>query len=357
MPISVASHDVMFTGGVPGFTAGQVFHALSNAVGKRALAYPDGEIGDRRGWILALGATTWSKVEGLEEIRPPVADDDPVAHVLRTFNIKDGVERLDLKGLLPYARGAIESYQLFRRLRDDGVIDPEVRFQVSIPGAHDAVMLSFPRSEDWSRAIAAWTEALQDEYRRMVEVIPADDLVVQIDYCTELVNIAQFFYKLCDWVPDDPSERTFAAYTAEDYVAAHVAGLPEDTLLGYHICAGTFPTQPVAEIEDLTLPVQIANALAANAGRRVDYFHLPVMRESDERYFAPLKDLAVDDAAVYLGLECNDGVAAMQRRIGDAKRFLPTFGIAHYCGYSLQTDLLPKLLADLAAGADYNTHA
>jgi hypothetical protein len=70
MPISVASHDVMLTGGVPGFTAGQVFHTLPNSIGKRALAYPDGEIGDRRGWILALGATTWSKVDGLKEIRP-----------------------------------------------------------------------------------------------------------------------------------------------------------------------------------------------------------------------------------------------------------------------------------------------
>jgi hypothetical protein len=47
----------------------------------------------------------------------------------------------------------------------------------------------------------------------------------------------------------------------------------------------------------------------------------------------------------------------MQRRISDAKRFLLDFGVAHYCGYSLQTDVLPSLLADLVAGADYNTRA
>jgi hypothetical protein len=351
--ISVREHDVLFTGGVPGDSVEDVFRVLAGSVGGRALAYPDGEIGERRAWILTLNTTTWPNVDGLEEIPVPLPEDHP-ARIFKTFTIKQDVDKLDLKGLLPYARGAIESYGVFTRLREEGIIDPGVRFQMAIPAAHDAVTVYFPHIEDWPRAFEAWTEAVQDEYRRMLEVIPADDLVIQIDYCTELVHMAHAFDKLCDWVPDAPSDETLATYTTERYVAPHVATLPEETVLGYHICAGTFPTQPVAELKDLSLPVAIANALAVRSDRRVDYFHLPVMRESDESYFAPLEGLAVGDAAVYLGLECNDGLDAMQRRITDARRVLPDFGVAHYCGYVWNQDILPELLADLAAGADHN---
>jgi hypothetical protein len=86
----------------------------------------------------------------------------------------------------------------------------------------------------------------------------------------------------------------------------------------------------------------------------VDYFHMPVMRESDQRYFEPLRDLDTGDAALYLGLECNDGPEAMQRRIDAARNVRSDFGVAHYCGYTLQADILPQVLSDLAAGADYH---
>lgn len=354
MPISTKAHDVMFTGGVPGLTAGTVFEALSAAVGGRALGLPDGDIGDRRGWITVLAATTWGKVDGLAEISSPIPDDHPGAHWFRTFKIKDGVESLDLKGLLPYSRGALESYPVFKRFREEGTIDPEVRFQVGIPGAHDAVALHFPDPADWKLALSAWTDAVQDEYWRMLEVIPADDLIIQLDYCTELVDIAGFLADVCTWDSGASSEEKFAIYTGEDYLAAHTAGLSEDVPLGYHICAGTWPKQPVAEIDDISLPVRIANALAVNSGRRVDFFHMPALRDSDEHYFVPLKDLDVGEAAVYLGLECNDGLDAMERRISYAKSSFSDFGVAHYCGYTLQADILPQLLDDLGAGADFN---
>src|SRR5947207_2487497 len=76
--------------------------------------------------------------------------------------------------------------------------------------------------------------------------------------------------------------------------------------------------------------------------------------DRDQRYFQPLADLAIGDAAVYLGFECNDGLEAMQRRIDAAKSVLPKFGVAHYRGYTLQADILPQVLSDLAAGAEYN---
>lgn len=348
-------HDVVFTGGVPAQSVEDVFRVLAGAVGGRALAYPDGEIDERWAWVVTLNAV-WPHVEGLDEIPSPLPEDHP-ARIFRTCKLRQGVNRLELKGLLPYARGAIESYGVFARLRDEGVIDPGVRFQMSVPAAHDAVAVFFPNVEDWPVAFDAWTEALQDEYRRVLEVIPAGELVVQIDYCTELVQMAHGFDKLCDWVPDSPSQETFARYAAAGYLAPHVETLPEEVLLGYHICAGTFPTQPTVELADLSLPVEIANALVAESGRRVDYFHMPAMRERDERYFDALDRLAIGDAGLYLGLECNDGLDAMKRRIDQAKRIRAEFGVAHYCGYVWNEEILPRLLSDLAAGADHNAHA
>src|SRR5207249_971622 len=153
--VSVHDHDVMFTGGVPGLTAGEVFYYLSSAAGGRALAYPDGDIGDRRGWIVPLPALVFGKVDGIEEIDPPLPADHAAAGAYRTFQPAGGVESVDFRRLLPYARGALESYRVFKRQRDDGAIDAGVRFQVGIPGAHDAIAMHFPRPSDWPILFAA----------------------------------------------------------------------------------------------------------------------------------------------------------------------------------------------------------
>jgi hypothetical protein len=128
--------------------------------------------------------------------------------------------------------------------------------------------------------------------------------------------------------------------------------VPENVIVGYHVCLGTFPAWPRVPLSDASLPVALANALAANSGRRVGFFHLPVMSGSDESYFAPLRRLDVGSAAVYLGIECNDGVTAMRRRMSYARKSLARFGVAHYCGYGFNADNLQQLLADLRAGAD-----
>jgi hypothetical protein len=351
--MATQTHDVLFTGGVPGDTVEEVFRTLAGFVGSRALAYPDGEIGERTSWIGALNQTTWPHVDGLEEIPTPLPADHPFGSH-RTFVIADGVKSLDLRGKLPYARGAIASYEVFKSLREQGVVAPDVRFQVSIPAAHDAVCLYLPRVEDWPQAFDGWVRAVQDDCRRMLEIIPADDLVIQIDFCTELVEMAGVLAQILDWVDDAPTEELLEKYTAESYVAPHFAAVPDETLVGFHICAGTYPRQPTADLKDISLPVAIANALVANAGRRVDYVHLPAMRDRDAEYFRPLSDLDIGDTTVYLGVECNDGIDLMQRRIDSARRYLDTFGVAHYCGYLWNREILPKLLSDLATGADHN---
>lgn len=198
----------------------------------------------------------------------------------------------------------------------------------------------------------AWQRGLASEYKKMLEVIPADDLCVQIDYCTEFTTIGGAFLKNVKWAPVAPQAELLKTYTSKDYIAPHVRGLPDDVMLGIHICAGTFPVFPVQPLEDIGLAVQVANALTANIGRRIDYFHLPVFSDCDADYFKPLESLQIGDARVFLGLECNDGADAMERRIDAAHEHLKDFGVAHYCGYMWNKAILPSLLEVLAKGAD-----
>jgi len=353
---AVLEHNVLFTGGFPADSVENVFRTTASAVGSRALAYPDGEINDRRYWVGALKDTVWSRCEGLEMI-PSEREQEQEQEMFPSVRFKDDVSEVDLEGLLPYARDAIESYEIFRRLRADGVLAPDVRFQIAIPAALDAIALYFPDVEHWPALIGAWTRAVQDELRRVVEAIPADDLLLQIDYCLEVSLITGALVEHVHWVAPEMTHEAFARYTSPDYLAAHLKGLPEDVLAGYHICLGTFPTWPRAPIDDIGLPVDLANAMAANSGRRIDFFHLPVMPDSDERFFAPLERLDVGDAAVYLGVECNDGLEAMQSRMRSARKFLDRFGVAHYYGYAFNLEILPQLLSDLREGADEQTVA
>ena len=72
------------------------------------------------------------------------------------------------------------------------------------------------------------------------------------------------------------------------------------------------------------------------------------MPDATGEFFAPLRDLRIGDARIYLGVVLGDGSDAFVRRAVDAGRYLPRFGIASYCGWGREDpDRVPALLADL----------
>jgi hypothetical protein len=88
----------------------------------------------------------------------------------------------------------------------------------------------------------------------------------------------------------------------------------------------------------------------------VDFVHMPVqLADQRDGHYAPLDDLAVGDARVYLGLiDLSDGVEGALKRIALAKAHLADFGVATPCGWGRRPksqrigDLL-KLDAEVAA--------
>jgi hypothetical protein len=116
--------------------------------------------------------------------------------------------------------------------------------------------------------------------------------------------------------------------------------IPEEVLVGYHLCYGTFPEWPMYEARDIGLLVRMANHAAAHSGRTVDWIHMAgprYLRSEDERFFAPLADLDTGDTRIYLGIVLPiDGVAGLRRRHATASKYLRDFGVAMYCGFGRQ---------------------
>lgn len=347
---AVSSGDVFFVGSVPLGDTEEVLRTCAAVAGGHVFALPDGELGPRQKWIGALAQTSYSSHPDLEAV-PSDAGFSTWAG--GAYRLRDGVHDTTFDNL-PYADAAIDSYATFRRLREQGEIPDGVRFQVAVPTPHGGVAGYFPDVSQWPAAMAAYTRGLQVAFARMLEVIPACDLAIQLDYCTELVDMAgDTLVRMRPWNPPGTQDERFERHTAHDYIAPLSEGLPDDVLLGYHLCYGTFPVWPNSDVEDLGLVVRVANRLVEQTPRRVDFLHLPSMPDSRDAFFAPLRDLRAGDARIFLGLECADGVEALVERADSARRALPAFGISHYCGYGRdEAQRLPGLLDDLRAGAE-----
>ncbi|WCB91760.1 hypothetical protein DSM104299_00437 [Baekduia alba] len=344
---AASTGDVLLVGSVPGHSVEHVFRLCARIVGERAFAFPDGELGPRQMWIGALGELVYSKHSDLEPL--------PDTHLpFGTYGVRAGVTEVSFDELYPYAACAIESYSTFTRLRDAGEIPAGARFQVSLPTPHAAVVSHFVDVERWPMLFDAWTRAMRRGYDAILEHIPVEDLVIQLDYCTEFADICGVWGSDAD---GRPQQERIRQHTDAGYIAPLSEGLPAGVALGYHVCLGAFPSWPTCPQEDLSLVVDVANRLIASTPRRVDFLHLPVMDDAQEAYFTPLRDLT-RGPKVFLGLECRDGADALRRRSELASAHLSDFGVAHFCGYGREdADRVDDYLTDLAVGADALTTA
>jgi hypothetical protein len=93
--------------------------------------------------------------------------------------------------------------------------------------------------------------------------------------------------------------------------------------------------------------VALSNEAIRRTQRRVDYVHMPVVKEPEDAFFAPLDRLSIGDTKVYLGLVHEDeaGIEPFRRRVQGARRHLSEFGIGGVCGYGrVDPSDLPQVL-------------
>lgn len=309
--------------------AEKTMRVAADTLGGTVKRIPDGEVGARFHWIL-FQPDVIGEAEGLERI-----GDEPIlvrGLDARPVRIADGVDAASI--VLPplgYADAAIDSYAIFTRLRDEGVIARGVRFQVSLP-TPIGVVAAFFRGDDRPAIEPVYATALLAELSRIVEAIPHEDLAIQWDVATEFAVLESGGYEetyggaYSGWFEDAWTELPAR-------VAALVDSIPADVEVGVHLCYGDAGEKHFIEPTDAANLRRFAEAVLSHLTRPLTWLHLPVpIERDDDAYFAPLDGFEVP-GELYLGLvHREDGVEGAQRRVETALRHVPVFGVATECG-------------------------
>ena len=220
---------VHFVGSIPLPDAETVFRTLSGAVGRHVVREPDGETGIRKTWIRFLQDVLASNpaIEYAKDV-PPFKFTQWDGKVIRE------IPRLRLKGgAVPdpnsfttgYADMAIESWGLFDRLQQAGVIPADVKFQISIP-TPIAPTYNNMLPADRPRLLPPLTQHFVGEVAKIAKALPNDRIAVQWDVCQEVLAWEGYY----DQGPVDVHIETI------DVLCRIGDGVPASVELGYHLC-------------------------------------------------------------------------------------------------------------------------
>ncbi len=328
-------------GSVPLPDAATVYTTLVDRLGGRLARMPDGETGIRQSWIRFL-----QDVLAAHPAMEIAADVPPFR-----FTQWDGKlireiprlrvtapERLDPAAFRTgYADMAIESWTVFSGLREQGRIPPDVRFQVSLPSPI-APTYNNVVPADRPVVLAAITAHMIAEVDRLARVIPAASLAIQWDVCQEVLALEGCY---------EPGPVAFEAEAVATLVNVGAA-VPAEAELGIHLCYGSPLDEHIVQPQDAGVMVGLINAVAAGSYRPIDFVHFPVPQgRSDDAYFAPFRDLEIDEHTErYLGLIHHADADGNRRRLATAQRFVRVDGVATECGMGRGD---PERLEDLLA--------
>jgi hypothetical protein len=336
-----------FVGSLPYHSCEDVFRNLGREVGGYLHRMPDGETGERTKWIV-FQQRMLQQHEALEidtSIPPlPVKQSDGTVHRhIERVRIKPDVDPSGVAFDTGYDRAAIASYQVFRRLRDEGSIPPHVRFQVALPTPL-ATGLMYVSPNGREGYVRAYESSLLQALGGILSAIPHEDLSIQFDVCQEVLLFEGYFPEQVH----SSRELTFGQ------LARLSAPVPAGAELGFHLCYGSPGDQPLVSLSTAAVLVELMNGIAAGAKRKVDFIHIPVPRRADASYFAPLRLWQRPAGTrLYLGLVQFNDPEGDRRRIALAREVLTEFGVAAECGFG-RTDpaRLPIILANHRAAAE-----
>jgi hypothetical protein len=336
-------------GGVPFASAAEVFETTSRLLGAHLPRIPDGEVG--RPWM------TWFAPIIEENPLFEKTDEEfrPHAGGLASFRyrLRDGVrpEEVRFTGL-QHAKIAIESYGIFKRLKEAGRVYPDAKFQCTLAHPIPVIRRYFPEALQ-DALEPAFEAALLGEVATIAAAVPHEELAIQWD-CASAV-----FASLERGVPTRFGRTRDEMYgPLAERLARFGRAVPQGVDLLYHFCYGNSNGKHSVEPSSTRDAVVMANRVAALVGRSrpIQLIHLPVpIARDDDAYFAPLRELTTGaETMIALGLiHLRDGIAGAQRRIAAARKHLNRFALGTECGLSHvgKDNLLPalRLHAEIAA--------
>ena len=184
----VDNGDVLLVGSVSrdtidGWDVETVLRTCADILGPRVSMLPDGEVGDRSQWTYFIARHAYSTHPDIITV-----SDDYNYENWRAkgwdkpwkMTIREGVDSLCLNQI-GYAREAKRSYEIFRKLRHQGVIAEGTRLLVALPLTESATRAFMDSAAHFEILWAAYRDAIRREITAITEAIPHRDLAIQWD--------------------------------------------------------------------------------------------------------------------------------------------------------------------------------
>ena len=342
---------VHFVGSVPLPDAETVFRTLSAVAGPHVKRLPDGETGIRKTWIRFLqGVLAENPAIEVATDLPPfkfIQWDGKLLREISRLRLRPGAKPDPAAFNTGYAAMATQSWHLFDRLQQAGVIPAGVRFQVSLP-TPIAPTYNNMVPADRTGLLPALTQHMIGEVRAITRALPNDRIAVQWDVCQEVLAWEGYY---------EPGPVDFRTETIA--VLSEIGdAVPEAIELGYHLCYGSPADEHLVQPKDAGIMVEIVNRVVAGVRRPIQFFHLPVPKpRTDDEFFAPLEGLRLrPETELYLGLVHHDDASGNATRLAAAQRHVRVDGVATECGMARGDPAhLPALLAAHARTAELGT--
>ena len=339
---------VHLVGSIPLPDAETVFRTVSGAVGPHLTRLPDGETGIRKTWIRFLQDVLADNpaIELASDVPPFkfVQWDGKVVREIPRLRVKAGATPDARSFKTGYADMAIQSWGLFDRLQQAGVIPPKVKFQICIPTPIAPTYNNMVPS-DRPKLLPALTEHFAGEVAKIAQALPNDRIALQWDVCQEVLAWEGYY----EPGPVDVRIETI------DVLAQRSAMRCRPRSSSATTCATA--ARPTSTWCSRRTPASWSRSRTRSAracARPIQFFHMPVPKgRSDDAYFAPLEKLQLgDETELYLGLIHHDDAQGDAARLAAARRHVRVDGIGTECGMARGDPArLPALLAAHARAA------
>ncbi len=317
---------VHMVGSLPLPDAETSFRTVGQTLGAHMQRLPDGETGRRTRWISFINDQL--KAHPDLEVDPTIPPfrflqwDGKLVYEVERLRIRDGVDPASVTFATGYADDAIRNYGAFRQLKDSGAIPAGVKYQICM-ATPLAIAYNFISPKAYGDFLPVYRAHLRDEFERISDALPHDQISYQWDVCQEVLMWEGYF--------DQPE-----GYRRQivDTLAGIGDMVPDAVDLGYHLCYGSPKDEHLVQPADLGVCVEIANGLLETIARPVQYIHMPVPKDrGDAAYFEPLASLALpQETALYLGLVHEGDAEGNARKLAEARRHTAVSGVAAECG-------------------------
>ncbi len=273
-------NSVHFNGSVNLPDAETVMREISSRIPNGVRRMTDGETGDRNYWI-SFQTRKFEQMPELEAVSVGQAYDTAAgAPDMPQLRLVRGAsaEMINWPNL-GYADEYTESFSIFERMRNEGTIPANVRFQMQYPTPL-ASMAGTIVLDDQPAVAASYEQALFADLDTALERLPHDRLAVQWDVAVEFGAL----------------EGAMGPKVPMDVIAPGlvrcIERVPADVPVGMHLCYGDYGHQHFRQPESLQMQVDLVNAVTSGAQRPVDFVSFTVPQgRNDGAYFEPLGGL------------------------------------------------------------------